>query len=158
MADPEQPTAPAEGANPLAPPPFTAQPGSIPGQTWAGAAPQQQYGWPPGYPPQQYQYGYGYGYPPQPPRGGTNGMAIAAMVCGICGFLCLVPGLVGIILGVVSLPQIKRSQQSGRGMAIAGIVTGSLWILAFVALIVFGNHSGQQIGNSGSSGGSGTSM
>jgi Domain of unknown function (DUF4190) len=103
-----------------------------------------------GYPPpyQGYGQGYGYGYPSgypgypgYPQQGGTNGMAIAAMVCGICGFLCLVPGLIGIILGIVSLPQIKRSQQAGRGMAITGIVTGAVWIAVFVLLLIIGHHS-----------------
>jgi hypothetical protein len=80
------------------------------------------------------------------------------MVCGICGFLCGVPALVGVILGIVSLPQIKRSQQSGRGMAVTGIVVGSLWILAVILLIVLGHH-GQQIGNSGGDGsGDGTAV
>jgi hypothetical protein len=151
MTDPEEPDA-------LVPPPVAEQPGSIPWQSWPGATQQQptqqqpQYGPPPGYPP-QYQYG-GYGYPPPRQQSGTNGMAIAAMVCGICGFLCLVPGLVGIILGAVSLPQIRRSQQNGRGMAITGIVVGSLWIVAFVLLIVLGHDSSGsvQVGNSGGSG------
>jgi hypothetical protein len=151
------------------PPPDPAQPGpgpqsqpgggTSPGDPWGSVparsglpqygasqpgAPQYgapQYGPPPGYPP-QYPYGYPYGYPP---RGGTNGMAIAAMVCGICGFLCLVPGIVGIILGFISLPQIKRSQQSGRGMAIAGIVVGALWIVLFIVLIAV--SSGNQPNN-----------
>jgi len=152
MTDSEQPTAQPGEPDPLVPPPVVPQPGGIPGQPWYESTPQ--YGLPPGYPPSN-QYGYPYGYPPR--QSGTNGMAIAAMVCGLCGFLCLVPGLVGIILGVVSLPQIKRSQQSGRGMAITGIVVGSLWILAFVLLLVFGNN-GQQISHTGTSGGSGTSM
>lgn len=174
MTQPEEPDA-------LVPPPISAQPGPLPGQSWPGAAPQQppptqaqqpsqqqyQYGQPPqqqpqfgqqpGYPP-QYQYGYGYGYPSAAPQGGTNGMAIAAMVCGICGFLCLVPGLVGIVLGIVSLPQIKRRQQNGSGMAITGIVVGSLWIVVFILLLILGHHNAQvQVGNSGDSG-SGTGV
>jgi hypothetical protein len=140
------------------PPPLQPEFGQAPPQPGFGA-PGQGYGYPPPQYPQQAPqspygdpygnpYGY-YGY--QPPISGTNGMAIAAMVCGICGFLCLLPGLVGIILGIVSLPQIKRTQQSGRGMAITGIVVGSLWILAFILLLFLGHH-GQQVGNSGSTG------
>jgi hypothetical protein len=108
---------------------------------------EPQYGPPPGYPPYP-QFG-GYGYPP-PARSRNNGMAIAAMVCGICGFLCLVPGIVGIILGFVSLSQIKRTQQKGRGMAITGIAVGSAWIVLFVLLTVLGHGSGHvQFGNPG---------
>ena len=147
MTDPEEPDA-------FAPPPIAPQPGAAPGQSWPGP-PTQPYAAPPGFPPQQYQYGYGYGYPPPPPSG-TNGMAIAAMVCGICGFMCLVPGVIGIILGAISLPQIRRTQQSGRGMAITGIVTGIFWIVVFVLLFALG-HSGSgqvQVGNSGPGDGS----
>lgn len=90
---------------------------------------QWQYGAQPGY--QQPYHGYGY---PQPT--GTNGLAIASMVCGLCGFLCLVPAVVGVILGAVSLPQIKHSGQSGRGMAITGIVAGSVWVIGFVLLVI----------------------
>ena len=89
-------------------------------------------------------------------QSGTNGMAIAAMVCGICGFLCLIPGVVGIILGGVSLPQIKRSGQAGRGMAITGMVMGVLWIVAFILLIIFSHHTSQPVGTTGT--GNGTSM
>lgn len=126
------------------------------GQASFGAPPP--YGQPGGYPPPPgYGYGYPYGFPGQPQQGGTNGMAIAAMVCGICGFLCLVPGLVGIILGIISLPQVKRQQQSGRGMAITGIVMGGVWIALFVLMLVLGHHGGD-VGNGGTSTGSGSGM
>lgn len=123
------------------------QPGPIPEPPQYEEA--SQYAAPPGYPPPN-AYGYGYGYP-QPPKSGTNGLAIAAMICGICGFACIVPGVVGIILGFVSLPQIKRSGQSGRGMAITGIVLGSLWIVALILLIVIGHTVSGSVstGNSG---------
>jgi hypothetical protein len=152
------------------PPPPQPEFAQAPQQPGFGA-PGQGFGYPPPqysqYPqqPPQSPYGNSYGNPygyygHQPPTSGTNGMAIAAMVCGLCGFLCLVPGLVGIILGIVSLPQIKRSRQSGRGMAITGIAVGSFWILAFILLLVLGHH-GQQVGNSGSTGsgsGNGTAV
>lgn len=119
---------------------------------------QQPYGQPGGYPPPP---GYGYGYPPYGYPGeqhsGTNGMAIAAMVCGICGFLCLVPGLVGIILGIVSLPQVKARRQSGTGMAVTGIVMGGVWIGLFILLLILGHHGGD-VNNGGVSTGPGTSV
>ena len=97
------------------------------------AAPVQQptpvpgYGYPP--PPRGY-----YGYPPVPARR-TNGLAIAALVCGVCGFIYLVPAILGILFGCISLRQIRREGTDGRGMAIAGIVVGSSW-LALVGLAV----------------------
>ena len=111
------------------------QPNEAPRGPWEAVPPQS--GPPPGQ-PSPYQYGYPYG---PAPSTGANGLAIASMVLGICGFLCLVPGIVGIILGFVSLPQIKRGHQSGRGMAITGIVTGFAWP-ALLALFILtdGNH------------------
>ena len=82
----------------------------------------------------------GYGYP-QPQQGGKNGMAIAALVLGIVGLLTSIIfiggalGIVGLILGIVSLRTSKRTG-SGRGMAIGGIVTSILAILATIALVI----------------------
>jgi hypothetical protein len=144
---PEQPGSRPGASGPGIPPAPGATPayGAVPPPY--GAPPP---GAPPGYPPPPpgtYGYGYGYAYPGA--KSGTNGMAIAAMICGICGFACLVPGLVGIVLGIVSLPQIKRNGQSGRGMAITGIVMGALWIVVFLVLVAVGHHNAQISGPGG---------
>jgi len=85
----------------------------------------------------------------------TNGLAIASLACsagGIIPFFFGVPCVVGIILGFVSLGQIKKTDgvQQGRGLAIAGIIIGfsliAIFIL-FVSLAVVGVHS-----NGGTSG------
>jgi len=83
---------------------------------------------PPGTMPPYYYPGY------QVKR--TNGLAIASLVCGICGFLYLIPAILGIIFGLVALRQTKRDGADGKGMAIAGIVTGSAWLALFVLIIV----------------------
>ena len=84
--------------------------------------------------------------PPTTPTGpgGTNGLAIASMVTGtvslglFCCILFSVPaGIAGVILGVVSLNQISRSGQQGRGMAIAGIACGAAGLLVQVAWLIF---------------------
>jgi hypothetical protein len=100
----------------------------------SGPAPQQQapmpgYGYPPP-PPGAY-----YGYPPIA-QARTNGLAIAALVCGICGFLYLVPAILGIVFGAIALRQIRRDSTEGRGMAIAGIAVGAAWLLLVVVLIL----------------------
>ena len=101
---------------PTPPPPYPGAPGQFPPNAY-------------GYPP------YSYGYPhPQPPRG-TNGMAIAALVLGICGFFFVTP-IVGLVLGIVSLSVVNRTGQRGKGMAISGIVLSSLWIALFATVIV----------------------
>ena len=72
---------------------------------------------------------------PYPPalRVRTNGLAVAAVVCGLL-FFTLVGAVLGIVFGHISLGQIKASRgwQRGSGMALTGIVVG--W--ATVALIV----------------------
>ena len=84
-----------------------------------------------GYPPPAAPYYYA----PYPPRR-TNGMAVAALVCGICGFIYLLPGILGIVFGSVALRQIRRDGAEGRGMAIAGIATGATWIALYAAIII----------------------
>ena len=67
----------------------------------------------------------------------TSGMAIASLVLGICGiFTCGLSAIVGLILGIVSLSTIRKSQGwlKGTGLAIAGIaVSGTaLFMIPFV--------------------------
>jgi hypothetical protein len=96
------------------------------------------------YPPPQppYQDQDVMSYSAVPPK--TSGMALAAMILGIvaipmmCAFgLGLVLGMVGLILGIISLISINREPQrlSGKGYAIAGIVTGSGSLLLLPLLI-----------------------
>src|SRR3954447_26148954 len=79
----------------------------------------------------------------QPPWQGqpkTNGLAIVSLVTGILGAIfCFIVAIVGIVLRIVALNQIKNStgMQSGRGLAIAGIVVGSLGIVVVILLIAF---------------------
>jgi hypothetical protein len=75
-----------------------------------------------------------------------NTLATVSFALGLIGFL-LIPfiGLVGvacaiaaIACGIIALNQIKRTGQSGRGLAIAGIVLGGLtpvWITVLFSLL-----------------------
>jgi peptidyl-prolyl cis-trans isomerase B (cyclophilin B) len=73
---------------------------------------------------------YPYQLPPPGPRP-TNGLAIAALVCGVL-FAPL-----GILFGHLSLSQIKRTGEEGRGLAVAGLVIGYvLTALTVVAVVV----------------------
>jgi peptidyl-prolyl cis-trans isomerase B (cyclophilin B) len=65
-----------------------------------------------------------------PQKAKTNGLAIAALVCS---FFC---GLLGIILGIVAIGQINKTNEGGKGLAIAGIVIGAVSIL-FTWMVFF---------------------
>ncbi len=60
----------------------------------------------------------------------TSRLAVASLVCGILGFLCL-PALAGLVLGVVALVKINGSQGRlrGQGVAIAGVCVSALMLL-----------------------------
>lgn len=74
--------------------------------------------------------------PPVPPSATgpkTSGMAIASLVLGLVGF-CGVTAIMGLILGLMSLLRIGKSngQLKGRGLAISGMIVSSLMLLVFL--------------------------
>lgn len=73
----------------------------------------------------------GYPFPPYayPP---TNAMAVASLVCAF------VFAPLGIVFGHLSLSQIKRSGEDGRGLAIAGLVIGYVVTIATIVAVVVG--------------------
>ena len=92
---------------------------------WGAAAPT---GW--GAVPPGAVTGYQglYAYPPQQ----TNGLAIASLVTSLT---CIWP--VGLVLGIVSLVQISKRHDRGRGMAVAGVLLSVLGMM-FTMLVVIG--------------------
>ena len=76
--------------------------------------------------PQPGQPGQQFGGYPQKAK--TNGLAIAALVCS---FFC---GILGIILGIVAINQINKTNEGGKGLAIAGIVLGAVGMLFWWAI------------------------
>jgi Domain of unknown function (DUF4190) len=94
--------------------------------------------------------------PGQPNPYQTNGLAVASLVTSIVGvflgiplaifcFLGLLIPIAGAVLGAVSLNQIKRTHQQGRGLAIAGIAVGTatagLLLLIMIGLTATAMHS-----------------
>jgi uncharacterized protein DUF4190 len=63
----------------------------------------------------------------------TNGFAIAALTCSFFGIL---GGILGIIFGCVALNQTRQRRQRGRGMATAGVIIGSCWVILLVIGII----------------------
>ncbi|WP_175439275.1 DUF4190 domain-containing protein [Streptomyces vilmorinianum] len=117
-------------------PPQDPQP---PQQGWPAPEPSNPYGAPVGGALGPYApYGpYGPGAVPGPygtPPPGTNGLAIASLVSGV---VCCLPPL-GLIFGLIALPQIKKKNQTGKGLAIAGIVLSSISCLLLVLGLVTG--------------------
>lgn len=135
---PGQPAPPAAGQYGYpAPPPQYGYP--------AAQAPQAQYG----YPAAQPQYGDYPGYPgyaqagwggPQP----ANGMGIASLVLGIiavAGFclygLGIILGVLALIFGILGRGRANRGEANNGGVALAGIILGSVGIVVSAAFLGF---------------------
>lgn len=72
---------------------------------------------------------------------GNIGFAIASMVCGILSIVCcclttfaLVLGIAAVVLGIISL----NGKYDGRGMAVAGVITGGIGIAIWIIFIIIG--------------------
>jgi len=95
---------------------------------------------PEGYPPPP-QGGYPAppsGYPGAAPAAGTNGLDIASLVCSVVGVLCGIGSILGIVLGIIALNQIKQTGQGGRGLALAGIIVGAVLLaLGVIGYLIY---------------------
>jgi len=122
------------------PPPGQNPPPFQPGQQPSYPQPGQQ---PPGYQQPGYQQG---GYQQSPPGyqqfgnapsgpQKTNGMSIASLVLSLvniipCFWFLPLPALLGVIFGFVGKNKInKDASQKGKGMAIAGIIVGLVFVV-----------------------------
>ncbi|MEU0834256.1 DUF4190 domain-containing protein [Streptomyces sp. NPDC056231] len=104
------------------------------------AAPAPQYGGYPGYP--------GYGHAPWGGPAPANGLGIASMVLGIIavvGFcmwgLGVVLGVLALIFGLIGRGRVSRGEANNGGVALAGIILGSLGIVisgAFLGFLIWG--------------------
>jgi hypothetical protein len=89
--------------------------------------PGQQY-----YPPYQpYQ-----AYQPYPAVRPTNGLAVAALVCGIAAFAVGITCVPAIICGHLARRQIRRTGEQGDGLALAGLILGYVGVVLFVMLVL----------------------
>lgn len=72
-----------------------------------------------------------------PQEAKSSGFAIASLCCGIAGILgccTIVPSLLGIVFGAVSLGPIGRGEAHGKGMAVTGIVLGVIGLILGIAV------------------------
>ncbi len=125
--------------------PYQSPQGQEPQQQYQPPAPPQQYS-----PPQQQPQQYGqqpavypqpvyqqpaYGYPAAPP---TNTLAVVSLVASLATLVLGVTAIVGVITGHMALGQIKRTGEAGRGMAVAGLIIGYVFVGFGVLAIVVG--------------------
>ncbi|MGW2475867.1 DUF4190 domain-containing protein [Streptomyces sp. NPDC001665] len=114
-----------------------------PGYGYPGAQPPQ-FGYPAGQAPQYGYPGYpGYGNPwggPAP----ANGLGIASLVLGIiatAGFcmygLGIVLGVLALIFGIIGRGRAQRGEADNGGVALAGIILGSIGIVVSAAFLGF---------------------
>jgi hypothetical protein len=98
--------------------------------------------------PQVYQPG------PFGAQRGTNGLAIAALVCGVCQvFFWFFAGVPAVVLGHLARKQIRQTGEAGDGMALAGMILGyvglaltALLVVLLVAIAVsVGHHGGVHV-------------
>jgi len=91
------------------------------------------------------------GYQPYAQRPKTNTMAILSIVFGLGAiplfFMAILLGPAGAILGHLALGRIKQTGESGRALALTGVIAGwvmaGVWILWIIGLFAFAS-----IGNS----------
>lgn len=117
--------------------PYEVQPGPNPGAPqWSNLPP---------YPTPYGTPGYGYGYPGMLPVR-TNGLAIAAMVTGLSSILFGVTAPVAVVLGIVALVQLRKSQEKGLAQAVVGLSVGAVvmlfWGLILALALLAGEDSG----------------
>jgi hypothetical protein len=105
MAKPEDPPSPVDAYE--APPP--PNPAGAPG--------------PPQYAPAQYG----------PPRA-TNVLAIVALVASCAGLFIPLADVAGVVMGFIALSQIKRTGESGHGLALAAVIVG--FAVFFIELLL----------------------
>ncbi|MDQ0793693.1 DUF4190 domain-containing protein [Streptomyces sp. B1I3] len=134
------PPQPAASAPPVPAPPVAPNgpgaPGGQYGYPAAPAAPAAPYGGYPGYP--------GYGGQPAWGPAPANGLGIAAMVLGIIavvGFCMwgfgIILGILALIFGIIGRGRAKRGEATNGGMALAGIILGSVSIVISAIFLGF---------------------
>lgn len=75
----------------------------------------------------------------QPTAAKNNTLAVVSLVASLAGLVSGIGFLVGIICGHISLGQIKKTGEQGRGMAVAGLIIGYVGIVLsiIVAIVIF---------------------
>lgn len=110
-----------------------------------GGPGQNPYASPYGYAPPGMYTGY-QGQYPGPGPSNTNGIAIAALIVGLISLMMsaipiinaisIVGGITALILGIVGLRTARSGSAGGHGMALTGVITGSVAFVVSISVIV----------------------
>jgi hypothetical protein len=69
----------------------------------------------------------------------TSGLAIASLVCGILGLICIpiLPAFLGLIFGISAIRKINGSGGAvgGKGLAVGGLITSVIGVIILPALL-----------------------
>lgn len=67
----------------------------------------------------------------KPQQGGNNTLSIVALVCGLLAWFILpvIGALIAIITGHIARSQIKRTGESGAGLALTGLILGYIYFV-----------------------------
>ena len=78
-----------------------------------------------------------------PPQSRLSGLAVASLVCGI--FVCFpfLSGFLALITGLIALAVTRNPTIRGRGLAIAGLVLGSLSLVCWSGAVYKGYYTFQ---------------
>ena len=74
--------------------------------------------------------------PFMPPPPGTNGKAVAALVCGVGGLFVGLTAIPAVVLGHMARREIRRTGEQGGAMALTGLVLGYVISVAMLVALV----------------------
>ncbi|MBE5887103.1 MAG: DUF4190 domain-containing protein [Lachnospiraceae bacterium] len=82
-----------------------------------------------------------------PATEGSNGLAIASLICGIVGLVCCGGGIVSIVAIILGAMGKKKGVKTGMakwglGLGIAGVVISVLVVIVYVVLMALGLIAG----------------
>lgn len=66
----------------------------------------------------------------------VNVFAVLSLIFGIAFFIPFGP-ILAIVFGFIALSQISKNSEEGKGLAIAGIILGFLWIFVMLMILLF---------------------
>lgn len=91
------------------------------------------------YPYASFNNDYPPGQPPMPAK--TNGKAIASLVLGISSivipYIGFILGIVAIVFSTLAFKEIKKTNEQGKGLTVAGLVCGIIGTALYAIILLF---------------------